>query len=156
MNPPEPIRVLFVCTGNICRSPMAEAIFLHLAAQDGISDHFEVFSAATTSWEVGERPHPGTQLVLRKNKIPLNPVKRAVQITSRDYQQFNYILAMDGENLRTMHHSPKIRRLLEFAPPGNPIDVPDPYYTGDFDYVFSLIQAACQNLITYIRSQEKF
>lgn len=155
MTQPELLRILFVCTGNICRSPMAEAIFIYQAVESGLSDHFEIASVATTSWEVGERPHPGTQLVLRKNKIPLNPNKRAVQITNHDYQYYDYILAMDGENLRYMHHSPKIRRLLEFAPPGNPIDVPDPYYTGDFDYVFSLIQTACQNLLSHIRIQEQ-
>lgn len=134
---------------------MAEAIFKHLVEEAGLLDRFEIASVATTSWEVGERPHPGTQLVLRRNKIPLNSNKHAVQITSHDYQYYDYILAMDGENLRYMHHSPKIHRLLEFAPPGNPIDVPDPYYTGDFDYVFSLIQAACQNLLAIIRIQEQ-
>ncbi len=133
---------------------MAEAVFLNRTAEAGLSDLFEVASVATTSWEVGERPHPGTQLVLRKNKIPLSPYKRSVKISAQDYEHYDYILAMDGENLRYMHNSPKVRRLLEFAPPGNPIDVPDPYYTGDFDYVYSLIDIACKNLLEHIRAQE--
>jgi len=157
IQPPEEnkIHVLFVCTGNICRSPMAEAVFNHMVEQAGLSDRFQVASAATTSWEVGERPHPGTQLVLRNHKIPLSAAKRAIQITARDYQQYDYILAMDAENLRHMHYSPKVRRLLEFAPHTGQQDVPDPYYTGDFDYTYALISAACKNLLDDIRARER-
>lgn len=148
------IHVLFVCTGNICRSPMAEAIFQQLVKEAGLSDRFDIASAATTSWEVGERPHPGTQLVLRTNHIPLSPSKRSLQITNLDYQTYDYILAMDAENLRQMHRSPKIRRLLEFGAMGGPMDVPDPYYTGDFDYVYSLIESACRKLLETLRKKE--
>jgi protein-tyrosine phosphatase len=146
-------RVLFVCTGNICRSPMAEAVFLHLVDGAGLSDRFEINSAATTSWEVGERPHPGTQLVLRNHQVPLSPSKRAVQITTRDYQYYDYILVMDGENIRHTRPSDKVKRLMEFAPPGNPLDVPDPYYTGDFDYVYTIIESACQGFLDYLNHQ---
>ena len=133
---------------------MAEAVFAKLVDDAGLSSVFEIASVATTAWEVGERPHPGTQLVLRNNKIPLSPGKRSVQITAKDYQYYDYILAMDGENLRHMHHSNRVRRLLEFGPPGSPIDVPDPYYTGDFDYTFSLVEYSCRNLLNHIRVNE--
>lgn len=132
---------------------MAEAVFQHMIDQAGLSQSFQIASAATSRWEIGEPPHPGTQNVLRKHNVPLNPKKRAVQITLNDYDTYDYILAMDAENLRDMQRIPKVHRLLEFSPPGRPQDVPDPYYTGQFDYVYELIHESCERLLEAIRQQ---
>src|SRR5690606_40491044 len=91
------IRLLSVCAGNICRSPMADAVFQHMVREAGLTDHFRIDSAGTGSWHVGETAHSGTLTVLRKNNIPYNG--RARQIDYADLDNFDYILAMDRENL---------------------------------------------------------
>ncbi len=147
------IRVIFVCMGNICRSPMAEAVFQHLIDAEGLQNNFEISSAATSSWEIGEPVHPGTRLVLRNHGVKVSPQKRAVQIKPIDYDYFDYILAMDTENLSAMRKSDKVQRLMSYAPHGTPPDVPDPYYTGDFETVYTMIESACQNLLEHIREK---
>lgn len=147
-------RVLFVCTGNICRSPMAEFVFRHLVSQAGLAGRFEIASAATSSWEIGEPIHPGTQAVLRKHHIQLDPRKRACQATPDDYIHYDHILAMDAYNLRYMPNLEKISRLTAFAPAGSPEDVPDPYYTGDFDFVYDLITASCAGFLRWLQKKE--
>jgi protein-tyrosine phosphatase len=131
------VRVLFICTGNICRSPMAEFIFRDLVGKAGLSEKYEIASAATSSWEIGEPVHPGTLNVLRKHQVPLDPQKRARQVTPDDYLYFDHVLAMDSYNLHHMPNMDKISPLTSYAPSGSPRDVPDPYYTGDFEYVYS-------------------
>lgn len=145
-------RILFICTGNICRSPMAEFIFKHLVDSAGLTDQFSIASAATSAWEIGEPIHLGTQTVLRKHNIPFDRNKRARQVTPEDYLQYDHILAMDSHNLRHMPNMDKIQRLTDFAPQGSPQDVPDPYYTGDFDSVYDLISAACKTLLANYRT----
>jgi protein-tyrosine phosphatase len=150
------IRVMFVCMGNICRSPMAEAVFLHLVDQAGFLERIEVSSSGTNAYHVGEKPHVGTRAVLKKNGIPLNPVKRANQFSRQDLKDFDYILAADSTNVAAMPESDKIRRLLELYPDAGLMDVPDPYYEDNFDYVYDLITAACKNLLKYIVEAEGF
>ncbi len=150
------IRVLFVCLGNICRSPMAEAVFAHLVKQAGLDGRFEIRSAATSHWEVGNPPHPGTRAVLQQHGIPIDPAKRAVQVRRGELEQVDYLVAMDYENLvdlrRLSNGTAHAHRLMDFAGPGYPADVPDPYYTGEFEYVYELVEAGCKGLMESIKA----
>jgi protein-tyrosine phosphatase len=134
---------------------MAEAVFRQLVAEAGLEERFEIASGATSRWELGKPPHPGTQAVLRSHKVPLDPRKRAEQITSADFYYYDYIVPMDQENLADMARFPKekVRLLMDYAP-GKPRDVPDPYYTNNFEYVYDLVRAGSQGLLDAIRLKE--
>jgi protein-tyrosine phosphatase len=134
---------------------MAEGIFRHLVEQAGLADRFDIESAGTGGWHVGERPHTGTLAVLKLNQISLE-TKRARQLSRADMQQFDYVIAMDGENVADIQAitGQRVRRLLDFAPSSAPRDVPDPYYTGSFDLVYRLILLGCQGLLEEIRQKE--
>lgn len=149
------IRVLFVCLGNICRSPMAEAVFRHLIKEAGLEHRVDIESAGTGSWHTGERPHRGTLEVLRKNSIDAGS-KRARTLTRSDTDQFDYIVAMDAENVADIQSvfGRRVPRLLEYAPKGSPLDVPDPYYTNTFDEVYRLVLAGSKGLLEHIRQKE--
>ncbi len=149
------IRVLFVCSGNICRSPMAEAVFRHLVTQAGLANRFEIASAGLDDWHIGERPHHGTQSVLARNQISLDTQKRAQRLTQTDLNHHDYILAMDQENqLGLSRYGQRVPRLLEFSPNKGPLNVPDPYYLNNFDEVYRLIWDGCQGLLATIRQEE--
>jgi protein-tyrosine phosphatase len=159
MNNDKKIRVMFVCAGNICRSPMVEAVFRNLVDKAGLSDRFEIASSGTGSWHVGERPHPGTQAVLQRYHIPLGD-KRARHLSRDDLDYFDYIIVADEENLhdvRAMHTTVRgeLRRLLEFAPASTTLNVPDPYYSGNFDRVYELVNEGSSGLLNHIREKEK-
>jgi protein-tyrosine phosphatase len=151
-----PIGVNFVCLGNICRSPMAEAVFQFMVNEAGLSNSFKIASSAVGNWHVGERPHTGTQAVLKQNGIPLNPEKRALLLRTADIKQYPYILALDHEIAASIEHmyGVQVKRLMEFAPEGHPLDVPDPYYNHKFDDVLTLVRAGCSGLLSYIRQEE--
>ncbi len=149
------VRVLFVCLGNICRSPMAEGVFRHLVAQRELSAHITTDSAGTSRYHIGEPPHHGTLQILHQNGIQLQHAAR--QFTRADAERFDLLVAMDSDNISDMQHvfphgqAPEIHYLLDFIPDGpRGRGVPDPWYTGDFDAVYQLVAAACHGLLEHI------
>lgn len=149
------ISVMFVCLGNICRSPMAEAIFRKMVADRKLSDRFTIASSGTGHWHLGEPPHVGTRLILSEHNIEVGN-KRSQLLKKEDFQNFDYIIAMAKENvddIQYIHHK-NVRRLLEFAPPGYTLDVPDPYYENNFEEVYDLVTAGCKGLLDYIIEKE--
>ena len=149
------ISVMFVCTGNICRSPMAEAVFRNMVEEKGMADRFVIASSGTGRWHVGEPPHIGTRLILSENKIEVGS-KRAQQLVGDDFSTFDYIIAMDQENIDDIQldFKKEVRRLLDFAPQGYPHNVPDPYYEQNFEEVFNLVTAGCEGLLKFIIEHE--
>lgn len=146
------IRVLFVCLGNICRSPMAEAVFRERVREAGLSDRFEIDSAGTGDWHAGKPAHAGTRGVLAKNGLQTD--HRARVIARSDLDTFDHVVAMDGQNLRDIvalgSGRAVVSLFLDHAPGAEVRDVPDPYYTGKFDEVYTLVDAASIGLLAAI------
>ena len=158
-----PVSVLFVCLGNICRSPMAEGIFLDLLDGD---PRFEVDSAGTGSWHVGERPDPRARAVAEENGIPLH--SRGRQVTAEDLDRFHMVIAMDRANLRALeglrsragNGEAELRLLRAFDPEADPesnpddLDVPDPYWDDDgFQEVFSMLTRSLEALFDHLEER---
>ncbi|MDX1662253.1 MAG: low molecular weight protein-tyrosine-phosphatase [Candidatus Promineifilaceae bacterium] len=150
------IRVNFVCLGNICRSPMAEAVFRRMVEEAGLEDQIAVDSAGTGAWHVGEPAHRGTRDILRQRGIIYQG--RARQVSQNDMHQDSYIIAMDASNVRDLQRRfgahPNLYRLLDFAPGRHEEDVPDPYYSGNFDEVYELVEEGCRGLLEMIREEK--
>ena len=149
------IKILFICHGNICRSPMAQSVMTHLVAQAGLEQAFQIDSAATSREELGNPVHPGAQNKLLQEGVPLIP-HRAAQMHRQDYETYDLLIPMDRQNFRNIYRivgddpQGKVRPLLDFTT--RPGDIADPWYTGDFDAAYRDILEGCQGLLTYCRS----
>lgn len=147
------VRILFVCHGNICRSPMAEFVLKDMARKRGIEDVLQIESAATTNDEIGSPVHPGTVKRLAREGISCAG-KHARRITKDDYDAFDVIIGMDEENMRHMmrvwDHDPqqKVHMMMEFA--GESRDVADPWFTGDFEATYDDIHDGCIGLLRWL------
>ena len=153
------VNVLFVCAGNICRSPMAEAVFKDLVARAGLAGQFSIDSVGTDAYHVGDRAYYGTRRILSEHGIGCDTISR--RVTGADLNWADHIIAMDHHNRSDLRYMApglaadgSVKLLLEFAPNTRVRDVPDPYYTGDFEEVYDLVAAGCRGLLTYIREQD--
>ena len=150
------VKILFICHGNICRSPMAEFVFKDIAEKMGISDNVYVASAATSYEEIGNPVHYGTAKILDGLGIAYSE-KRAVHLEKSDYAKYDYLVCMDSANVRNTLRivgndtEKKIYKLLEFA--GSCKDVADPWYTGNFDKTYEDILLGCRGLLKYIKTK---
>ncbi len=151
MSEPAQTSVLFVCMGNICRSPLAEGAFLHKLDQRGLTDRFLVDSAGTGQWHAGERPDRRAQAIAKRHGIVL--ISRARQVTTEDFDRFDHLICMDEANREQLENwgapQHKLQLLLEADPNCQLQEVPDPYYGGGdgFQTVFRLIDSACDALL---------
>ena len=149
------IKILFVCHGNICRSPMAEFLMKELVEKKGLSERFYIESAATSTEEIGNGVYPPVRRILNARGIDCSG-KRARQMTAQDYQKFDYIICMDQNNLRNMKHIVsdtlgKVSLLLDFT--DSPHDVADPWYTGNFELTERDIENGCNALLEFLLKQ---
>jgi protein-tyrosine phosphatase len=157
------VRVCFVCLGNICRSPTAEAVMRHLVRAEGLEKEIAISSAGTGDWHLGEPRDERSRAVGAARGIPLEGVAR--HFTSESFEACDYVLAMDLSNRSTLNElAPSAEdrakvRLLRSFDPGAPRDaeVPDPYYGGEagFEHVFDLCEAACRGLIAHLRREHQ-
>ena len=156
------MRILFVCLGNICRSPTAEAVVRALAARELPEVGLEVDSAGIAAYHVGEPPDPRMQAAAARRGYELKALRARV-VEPRDFERFDLILAMDRENLEVLHRRApeqareRVRLFLEFSPDSEPREVPDPYYGGanGFEEVLDLVEAAARGLLGYLRQRAR-
>lgn len=141
---------MFVCHGNICRSPMAEFVFLDMVKKRGISDKITAASSATSTEEIGNDIHRGTRRILDKYGISYSR-REAVQLTGQDYGKYDLFVGMDSYNIRNMHRifgsdpDNKIVKLLDFTSRGG--DVADPWYTGNFEETYRDVTDGCMGIL---------
>ncbi|MCM8709670.1 low molecular weight phosphotyrosine protein phosphatase [Clostridium sp. SYSU_GA19001] len=151
------IKIMFVCHGNICRSPMAEFVFRHMVKEKHLLDKFYIASSATSREEIGNSVHYGTKRKLKEVGISCDG-KTAVQLTKKDYEIFDYIICMESYNLKNAlrivgeDKEKKIFRLLDFST--RPRDIADPWYTGNFDETYNDILEGCEALLNYILKKQ--
>ena len=150
------VKVLFVCMGNICRSPTAEGVFKHFVVKAGLAGQILSDSAGTHDYHVGDPPDGRTQQAAACRGYDLSNL-RGRQVSERDFSEFDYVLAMDRHNLRMLErlcppeHAHKLKLFLEFGPDTGPREVPDPYYGGSdgFERVLDMVELAAQGLLRH-------
>ena len=150
----KPFKILFVCTGNICRSPLAQAAFEHLLREEGLSNRFRVDSAGTDEWEVGKQADPRMRRVAAAHGIEIDHVAR--QLTVADIAEYDLLLAMDKSNYHNMRSlagalAGKIKLYREYDPKGGAsAEVPDPYYGGaeGFEHVYRIVERTSRELLS--------
>lgn len=157
------MKIMFVCTGNICRSPLAEALFEHLVREQGVSGRFEPDSSGTTAYHVGQRPDERMQLVASSHGVTIR--HRSKQLEPADFEEFDLLLAMDRSNLRDMRRMAEhangggeVRMFREFDPEGGAdLEVPDPYYGGQsgFERVYEMVYRTNRALLSRLLDREK-
>jgi protein-tyrosine phosphatase len=157
------MRILFICMGNICRSPTAEGVMRRLLEEAGLADRVEIESAGTGGWHAGEPPDERATLAARRRGVTLEGAARQVQ--PEDFRRFDLLIALDRSNLRDLlavapdeDAAEKVRLLREFDPDASgDLDVPDPYYGGDrgFETVLDMVEAACRGLIDELRAADR-
>ena len=146
-------KIIFVCLGNICRSPMAEFVMKDIVAKAGLEHEFEIASAATSTYEIGNPVYPPARQKLAEHGIDCKG-KTARQITKKDYDYYDYIVAMDQSNIRNLKNmlnivpQGKISLLMDYT--SRPADVADPWYTGEFQATWDDVSEGCNALLTFI------
>lgn len=158
-------RVLFVCLGNICRSPMAEAVFRNLVEKASLETVIEVDSAGTGDWHIGHQPHEGTRRLLDSKGISYEGMK-ARQFTGHDDVAYDYIVCMDSKNERDVQQiigsvdnqaegHAVVFKFMDLLPEKATPDVPDPYYTGNFEFVYELVEEGSKRLLERVKADLK-
>ena len=149
-------RILFVCHGNICRSPMAEMVLREMVRRSGMDGRVEAASCAVSREEIGHPVYPPARAVLQQHGVPCG-AHRARQVTWADYEKFDYIIGMDSANIRNLNRmlkgdpEGKIYKFLTFADSDR--DIADPWYTGDFDATYEDVLEGCVGFLAYLKEQ---
>ncbi|MEM7656211.1 MAG: low molecular weight protein-tyrosine-phosphatase [Bacteroidota bacterium] len=156
------VRVLFVCLGNICRSPMAEGLFIHKVKEAGLEDQFEIDSAGTSGWHEGDRADARMRETAASHGVDLP--SRSRQVKESDYRRFDYILAMDESNFRNLKEghtqtpaaTAQLFKMRQFEADAANENVPDPYYGGQrgFEEVYEMLDRATEGLLQHIREEQ--
>ena len=152
------VKILFICLGNICRSPMAEFLLKDMVKKRGLESGFYIASAATSSYEIGNPVHPGTRKKLAQYGISVSG-KTAVQLTKADYDKYDYLIGMEASNIRNIlritggDSQRKVYKLLDFA--GSNRDIADPWYTGNFDVTYDDIYEGCTALLNFLQTKNQ-
>lgn len=156
------VSVLFVCLGNICRSPTAEGVFRRVCQEQGVADQIRIDSAGTANWHAGKPPDARAVMTAKGRGVDISGL-RARQATAADFYDFDFVIAMDDSNvedleiLRPVDASAELHRFLAFAGSDAPRDVPDPYYGGDegFEQVLDLVTEASRGLLNHLRTADR-